>query len=587
MSNVQQHLMKTLFLLALLVDECNAAGGVSIFKLGTRIDAKAWTVMGMYFAVFLITIVLELTVHYMHHAVSSSSGQAIVHHVTTEVMILGGISAVLVVFENMGGGALIDAALFHYVHFVIFLMAIIFITTVSSLFIFVEKSWARWVRFENGLQAIETDPTLPPACKSAFMLKYVKSTSSGERMTSAIIYFKASLPEKIRDVSFSRYMMKQQRRFMIHFLDLHVSSWSLLGLLCLASAVVTGVVNEISDNPLAVIAMWVLIVGFGCLLLIIVLYFKIRKEFADFALMVQAVQIHGEAPRRQSKHFWISPQVMTKIMQTVFLYQVFFLATAISNFMYRLAQEGGGEGISLMVLCIIPYLLIFYVIVPRLLPDFTVLASLGEYLDHDTCFFIMQADKASGKYRRHWNREAQMRRPSKFLGASSGVLIAKEKQPPYPRLSEEEEESTLCLECAITTAAVLCQDCGYLCAECDNDYHRLKKCHTHTREFIGQAAVDIIANEQGEKPKSTFQRLLELRENKERIRLGIAKAEDVDIPEVLVPKKEEEPEEDTPKKRNRSEERRKRKERHRRKKMAASSDETTEMTSLVGSESRD
>eukprot|EP01060_Flectonema_neradi_P013796 TRINITY_DN20516_c0_g1_i2.p1 TRINITY_DN20516_c0_g1~~TRINITY_DN20516_c0_g1_i2.p1 ORF type:complete len:174 (+),score=34.58 TRINITY_DN20516_c0_g1_i2:84-605(+) len=150
----------------LCLEPCEGAGGVSIFKLGTRIDEKPWTVMGMYFAVFLITIVLELTVHYMHHAVTSASGQAVVHHVTTEVMILGGISAVLVVFENMGGGELIDAGLFHYVHFVIFLMAIIFITTVSSLFIFVEASWARWIRFEEGLTAIENDPTLSPSYKS-------------------------------------------------------------------------------------------------------------------------------------------------------------------------------------------------------------------------------------------------------------------------------------------------------------------------------------------------------------------------------------------------------------------------------------
>ena len=213
--------------------------GTSIFKLGSEIDKKHWDVMGMYFIVFGITILFELVVHRLHHTVVSDSGKAIVHHITQEIMILGGIAAVLVVFENLGGTKLINAGLFHYVHFVIFLMAIIFIVLVSSLFVTVDKAWSSWSRFEHRLDEIESDPSLDYESKTAFLHQYVKNTNHGQRMLACLIFFKHNLPGPLADVGFSRYMKKMQRKFMLAFLDLHRVSWALLAVLCSVAAVVT------------------------------------------------------------------------------------------------------------------------------------------------------------------------------------------------------------------------------------------------------------------------------------------------------------------------------------------------------------
>eukprot|EP00755_Sulcionema_specki_P001274 Sspe_Gene.116623::Locus_106263_Transcript_1_1_Confidence_1.000_Length_557::g.116623::m.116623 len=162
-------------LVIVAVRAAEAAGGKSIFKLGDYVDHKPREVMLMYFVVFLFTILYEWLVDLVDHAVTTHSGKNIVHHVYSEVMILGGISALLTVFENLGGTAYFEAALFHFVHFVIFVMALFFIGLVGSLFVFIEYSWKGWSRFEYKVVEIENDPSLEPEAKSAFLQQYLKS----------------------------------------------------------------------------------------------------------------------------------------------------------------------------------------------------------------------------------------------------------------------------------------------------------------------------------------------------------------------------------------------------------------------------
>eukprot|EP01061_Rhynchopus_euleeides_P014277 TRINITY_DN24766_c0_g1_i1.p1 TRINITY_DN24766_c0_g1~~TRINITY_DN24766_c0_g1_i1.p1 ORF type:complete len:609 (+),score=260.55 TRINITY_DN24766_c0_g1_i1:304-2130(+) len=489
------------------------AAGKSIFQLGTLIDHKPWTVMVMYFAVFLITIMLELTVHYVNHTVTSDSGHHIAHHVTQEVMILGGIAAVLVVFENLGGAALIDTALFHYVHFVVFVMAILFITMVSLLFAIVERSWLKWSRFENGLDNIEFDPSLDQETRCAFMDKYVNSYNAGAKMAAAIVFFKTNLPERLRGVPFARYMQKMQRKFMLEFLNLHVSSWALLGFLMFVAAVVTAITNEISQNTLVTIGLWVLIVGYGSLFVLVVVFFKIRREFSDFASEVQYRSTEGRGRvRRQSDHFWRNPHFMLKIMQTMLLYQMFFLATVITNFAYRLINDEStsGEGWLLVVVCVLPSLLVFLVMIPLILPPFTVLASMGEYLDHDVVITMMAKDKSSGRYRRHWQREHEMVAPPKYFIRKDGVLVQHPVPAPPPPADKREHQ---CGECQRNPAAVRCPTCGFLCADCDVDYHRLRMQASHHREPIGREAAPVAKK----KKESAHTRLLARLEEMEKM----------------------------------------------------------------------
>ena len=399
--------------LGVFIVPSDAAGGVSIFELGSEVDRETFQVMYMYYIVFAITIFLELVVHQLHTNITTNSGTLVVHHIVTEVMILGGISAVLVVFENLGGSALIDAPLFHYVHFVIFVMANLFIVLVTSLFVTIQPNWAKWVKFEQRVTEVESDPSLCDQERTAFLAAFVKTAKNGNRMIACLCYFRQNLPSKFHHISFSRYMKKMQRKFMLEFLHLTVLSWFFLGVLCALAAGTDYVTIKISDNPLATIGLWVLIVGFGPLIVLVVLSFKVSFEFKNFTLHVQEMrQYRGKRlARAQSDYFWRgAPSFNVKLIQVMLLYQVFYLATVVINFSYRLWQHGKENGKMEVAALLIfatyaPSVVVFGYVLPKMLPNFTVLASLGEFIDHSVLLSILDADKKSGKNRRQFRRD--------------------------------------------------------------------------------------------------------------------------------------------------------------------------------------
>ena len=219
---------------------------------------------------------------------------------------------------------LFEAALFHYVHFVIFVMALFFIGLVGSLFYFIEFSWKRWSRFEFKVVEIENDPSLELESKSAFLQQYLKSVRNGQKMLACIIFFRQNVPADLQDISFSRYMKKQQRKLLLSFLDLEWKTWAMLSLLCTLAAVVTWITLKISENDLATIGLWVLFVGFGPLLVLVVTYFKVKREFSTFTNTVQEERQQGKRGAlgtRQRSHFWLgSPNFMTFMMQVCVLF---------------------------------------------------------------------------------------------------------------------------------------------------------------------------------------------------------------------------------------------------------------------------
>ena len=136
-----------------------------------------------------------------------------------------------------------------------------------------------------------------------------------------------------RHISFSRYMKKKQRTVLLSFLDLEWKTWGLLSVLCTLAAIVTWITLKISTNDLATIGLWVLFVGFGPLLVLIVTYFKVRKEFHTFTNWVQEMRQYANDPEhmpdkkekdtfKQNDLFWWSPQWMRLMMQTMLVYQV-------------------------------------------------------------------------------------------------------------------------------------------------------------------------------------------------------------------------------------------------------------------------
>ena len=433
--------MRLLALLVCCVAPAEAAG-ISIFALGTMIDKYHWDIMFMYYGVFGVTLILEITVHHVHRVVSSNSGKDIVHRVVKQVMILGGISAILVVFTNIGGAKVIDALLFQYVHFVIFLMAILFIALVTSLFVTIEPRWESWARFEAKVVEIESDPSLCDQDRTAFLAAYVKTVTHGNAMLSCLSYFRSNLPFKFYGISFSRYMEKMQRKIMLTFLNLRYVAWCSLALLTSLAAFTTWVTISSSDNRVATIGLWVLIVGFGPLILLVVLAMKVRYEFHQFAIDVQEMRQHRRKMLRseQSTYFWFGkPMFAVHLMQVMLLYQAFYLSSAITNFSSRLYIYGAeedkeGRGIFLIVLCFLPSVVVFAVVLPRMLPNFTILASVGEYIDHSVLIGILNSDKRTGKNRRVYRRDKNIIdiAPLMRVDHSMQTCLRRAPLPPFP-----------------------------------------------------------------------------------------------------------------------------------------------------------
>eukprot|EP00755_Sulcionema_specki_P020354 Sspe_Gene.71690::Locus_42588_Transcript_1_1_Confidence_1.000_Length_1931::g.71690::m.71690 len=517
-------------------------GGKSIFELGTDIDHDPINVLLMYLSAILISIVLEFTVDTVHERVTSESGTTLVHHITQELMILGGISAILVVVQNLGGGANIDTTLFHYVHFVIFAMAMFFITLVGSLFLTVERSWEIYSNFERRAMEVMNDPSMSLQAKRIMLSSFIYSTKNGKQMWCAIQFFRQNLPPHFKHISFTRYMKKQQRKFLLTFLDLKGSTWFFLSLLTGTQALITMVTQKRTDNDLAIISLWVLFVGFGPVAMLIVTFFKIKKEFRLFTHAVESMRVEGHLrpPWPQKLHFWMgTPSFTVSFIQVLLLYQVFYLATVTVNFVYRLWLMK--MGLLLIACCYVPSCVVFFLMIPLVMPPFTILASLNDLLDMDTIVSIALSDKA--KERRGRERDAVVLCPSRFflddwwgererdillaaqvshasglfedkskLRAGGGALLQiEELMKAKADLEDGDVEmqpfeaaydrSKLCHECQSKWGAVVCRICGTLCAECDIDYHRLRLCKEHEREQLDQGEVMAAARKKA--PKAT------------------------------------------------------------------------------------
>eukprot|EP00754_Rhynchopus_humris_P020979 Rhum_TRINITY_DN14720_c7_g1::Rhum_TRINITY_DN14720_c7_g1_i1::g.111434::m.111434 len=189
----------------------SGAGGVSIFSLGQQIDLRPWPVFAMFILVIIVSVFYELLTHHIEHVVTSRSGRAIVAHIYKEVMILGGISLLLTILENSGGDLLFEPVFYHYVHFVIFFMAINLILAISCLFLRINRSWHQWSFFESVVTGIERDPRLALDERHAILNQYVRRCPDGRKMLACMLFFRSNLPLAFRKVSFTRYMKKQQR----------------------------------------------------------------------------------------------------------------------------------------------------------------------------------------------------------------------------------------------------------------------------------------------------------------------------------------------------------------------------------------
>eukprot|EP01063_Lacrimia_lanifica_P029657 TRINITY_DN4572_c0_g1_i1.p1 TRINITY_DN4572_c0_g1~~TRINITY_DN4572_c0_g1_i1.p1 ORF type:complete len:894 (+),score=270.07 TRINITY_DN4572_c0_g1_i1:169-2850(+) len=586
-----------------------AGGGVSIFLFGKEIDKAPWPVFAMYIMVIIVSVFYELLTHYIDHQIKSASGKSIVAHIYKEVMILGGISLLLTVLENTAGELVFPPAFYHYVHFVIFFMALNLIFCVSLLFLFISKWWTHWEFFEMWTSGIENDPRWSLEERQSLITSFVSRYQDGGQMLSCLLFYRSNLPDSLRNIQFSRYMRKQQRKALLSILDLHASAWSALAFLVLlvalqnhitasvlgndgtyddgsgsggsatataAAAVTTSTTTltavcrdaidslqtcgyeavataaddsgsgsgsgggdgSISEYELIVMLLFVGIEGYGVMFIVAIFYFAIvRKSYRDFTENIEALRLAQRlTPMVLQKTYFLrqKPALTLSLMQAMLLCQVFYLATITCNYAPRwLAGDVTYSwGWVIFVVSLPPPIITTTGLLPKLMPVYTILTSVGDLLDVSTIQSIKSKDDASGMYRRLALRKRATTAPPPYfdeprspLDAYVKALMLREEElniqntegmpgamPGSPgsalandreikRVNEYYESKQralkhgggdhhghggahgparmVCDECGDQYAHVQCGVCGLLCRHCDLDYHKLKRHRGH------------------------------------------------------------------------------------------------------------
>ena len=269
--------------------------------------------------------------------------------------------------------------------------------------------------------------------------------------------------------------------------------------------------------------------GYGTLCFMLMCWLKVAHSYNRFAQNIESMRKENKLRPIVPQHYYFwrgKPKFLMQLLQVMLLCQVFYLATITCNLGPRLVKIKGG--IFILALAVIPTVLVFVVLIPNLMPKFTILTSLGDLLCMETLQHIQLADDRSGKYRRiHHRTQTTLAPPPMFeqnisplddyvealikqeregraLGTAGGgqhyALLPESPglehgghsghQQPLKASKHDRLPDLICEECSNELAHVNCGVCGMLCKQCDLDYHRLKRNQGHMLIAIkaGQAA---------------------------------------------------------------------------------------------------
>ncbi|KAJ9457200.1 hypothetical protein DIPPA_23267 [Diplonema papillatum] len=211
-------------------------------------------------------------------------------------------------------------------------------------------------------------------------------------------FFNATLPDEYRDVEFTRYLRKSQRRWLLQLLHLNKYSWLSLVVVIVAIAVLLDTsADSLRSSGELDIFYFVFTVGWGTLVFLFVIAgktigaFRAFCEQIDMSSLSPATYYRGaEVQFSSSRFFWFGrPQFTLQLLQMGLLYQVFYTAVVIVNIIpqaYAIPM-----GWVLVVMAFAPTIVIFAFLLPAMMPPFTCLASLGNFLDLDLLHTMSQS----------------------------------------------------------------------------------------------------------------------------------------------------------------------------------------------------
>eukprot|EP01059_Diplonema_ambulator_P030381 TRINITY_DN5184_c0_g1_i1.p1 TRINITY_DN5184_c0_g1~~TRINITY_DN5184_c0_g1_i1.p1 ORF type:complete len:445 (+),score=148.56 TRINITY_DN5184_c0_g1_i1:1796-3130(+) len=378
--------MVSRMLCVLLLWVHDVAGAANIFNLEKELLFHPWHLCGMFILVIIISVSHELFFEWVDHRVKSGSGKKLKEHLEHEVMNLGLIGLWLTFVDALGiTDKVWSSTLFHYTHFVLFVMMIILMGLTGTLLVTMKIVWKTWVRYERFWRLVIEDPHMPEEQKELTLNLYWDRNQNAKRMISCLKYFNSRIPEKCKDVAFTRYLQKAQRRWLLELLHFNKFTWlSLVAIIILITFVMATSTQRLASNPGLDILYFSFSVGWGTLTVLLIVVGKIIRSFREFCIQVDVNTLGAGKPtdpdHDMNRYFWFgSPTFTIQLLQMVLLYQVFYVAIVIVNIIPKANQIPLGW--ALVISSFIPTIAIFGFLLPMMMPPFTCLASLGGRLN--------------------------------------------------------------------------------------------------------------------------------------------------------------------------------------------------------------
>eukprot|EP01065_Artemidia_motanka_P013922 TRINITY_DN17876_c0_g1_i1.p1 TRINITY_DN17876_c0_g1~~TRINITY_DN17876_c0_g1_i1.p1 ORF type:complete len:608 (+),score=178.35 TRINITY_DN17876_c0_g1_i1:41-1825(+) len=374
---------------------CSSGSGTSMFDAEQDMIQQPWHVFFMFLLVIAISIMHEHLFHWIDHKVqrmhsgSSEKLKAMMQH---EVMNLGLIGLWLTFMQEMGvSHEYWSVALFHYTHFILFVMMMVFMVLCGFLLWSMRIVWKTWVRYERFSTMVTDDPDMPAEQKELTLAMYWQRNMNARRITNCLKLYERTVPAEYAAVPFTRYLRKSQRRYLLAMLNLNRNSWLALSLLLFIITLLLHYRPENFRDGYRDMMYFVAAVGYGSLLAVAGVCVKVWKDFRHFCLEIDVISVsfknvyRGPPPTPQLKrYFWTGKPMFTmQLLQTVLLLQVFYAAIVIVDVVPHVVSGYTSYGWAFCLLALLPTFLIFALCLPVMMPRFCCLASLGEFLSTD------------------------------------------------------------------------------------------------------------------------------------------------------------------------------------------------------------
>eukprot|EP01006_Ploeotia_vitrea_P007532 TRINITY_DN17328_c0_g1_i1.p1 TRINITY_DN17328_c0_g1~~TRINITY_DN17328_c0_g1_i1.p1 ORF type:complete len:562 (+),score=10.77 TRINITY_DN17328_c0_g1_i1:35-1720(+) len=380
---------------------------VNVFVFGDYVQNEPAGCLILTVIVIVLTILLEMLFHVIDHKIKNQYVRKIVLHIFEELKMLGIISLLLTLLVSFlppdGHLYTLGFYLFEWAHMLLFFFAMIFCLIVGIFFISIRLTWRRWLYYEDKMRkAGETAGGIEAAMTNNTMRRFAKVF----RLFSIQI---TEIHPHYKDISFCRYLKKNQRRNLVFVIAMNWKSWAALGVISLLNSIrgwalrskvaahwnkmslpslgpddwdvdclcslcpaTTGCTHE--SFPLNLV-LFVSIVGFGPLVVALVQFLHLYKGYLHFlsheadavkfeTLPESAEQSNGHTgdpnlsrplletdeghiPLYDHKnYFWFrKPDLELQLLQIILIYEVYYLTVLLLSMIAEVLHHMGAGAI--------------------------------------------------------------------------------------------------------------------------------------------------------------------------------------------------------------------------------------------------